>query len=283
MRDMARRNVVGNLGGELDAGRIATGTDPGWFGPESVAWKIHKDACLLVGGISALLTQTLHPLAMAGVAEHSSYENDPWGRLHRTSMFLAEVVYGDSSTAESSVRRVAAIHERVRGTAPDGREYRAGDPELLRYVHATEVLGFLRSYQRYGGSGLTREESDRYVAEMAVIATKLGADRVPTTVLELAECLAAYRPALSLGEQGASAVKFLKNPPGGFFVKLGYRAIFDGACALIDETESLMLGVSRERRRGSLLRSGEVSAGVLRGVLGESPVVGAAMARVGMA
>ena len=282
VRGAARQYVVSSLGGEMDAGRIRNGEGPGWFGPQSAAWKIHQDPCLLIGGIAALFCQVLHPLAMAGVAEHSSYETDPFGRLHRTSMFLAEVVYGDSAAAERNVETVRRIHERVRGLAPDGRPYSASDPDLLRYVHITEVAGFLRSYQRYGKQKLEAGEADAYVREMSVVAEKLGAVDVPKTVAGLEECLVRYRPYLALGEQGLRAIKFLRNPPGGVATKLGYRIVLDGAAALIDEPEASMLGLGRERRRGGVLTSGTVAAGLLREILGESPVVSAAKQRVGL-
>jgi uncharacterized protein (DUF2236 family) len=282
VRSALRGQVVASLGGELDAQKVAEGVDQGWFGPQSVAWKIHQDACLLIGGVSALFTQTLHPLAMAGVADHSSYTNDPWGRLHRTSMFLAEVVYGDSVTAERNVVKVTKIHEKVVGTTPDGRSYRASDPRLLTYVHATEVAGFLRSYQRYGAQTLSDDEADEYVREMSVVARKLGAEEVPQDVAQLEAYLRGVRAELALGEQGARAVSFLKNPPGGVLVQVGYKLIRDGACALIEEPEALMLGVERERRRGEVLNSGKLAATILREILGESPVVTAAKKREGV-
>ena len=110
---------------------------------------------MFVGGIRALLVQSLHPLAMAGVAAHSGYKGDPWGRLQRTSTFLATTTFGTVEHAEELIERVRAIHERVRGTAPDGRPYAASDPHLLRWVHITEVDSFLAAYQRFGAEPLT--------------------------------------------------------------------------------------------------------------------------------
>lgn len=281
-RRALRGMVVSQLGGELDAAHIAAATDDGWFGPQSVAWKIHSDACLLIGGIEALLRQTLHPLAMAGVADHSNYETDPWDRLHRTSSFLADVVYGGSVEAHQCIERVLRIHSRIAGTAPDGRMYRADDPELLRYVHATEVDGFLRSYQRYGGGRISDREADQYVAEMARVATALGATDVPESVDDLRGYLEAVRPALQYGDQAQRAVQFLRRPIGGSVqLTVGYRVILDGACALLPEHEASMLNMSQERRRGALLRSGVAASCALRWVLGESPVVVAARERAG--
>ncbi len=144
--------------------------DAGWFGPESVAWRMHADLATIIGGLRALLYQTLHPLAMAGVADHSDYRHDPWGRLHRTSRFIAATTYGTSSEAAAAVARVQQVHERVHGIAPDGRPYRPHDPPLLAWVHATEVDSFLAAYHRYGAAPLGAADADRYVGEMAVVA-----------------------------------------------------------------------------------------------------------------
>jgi len=164
--------------------------DPGLFGPDAVVWRVHADRCGLIGGLRALMLQTLHPLAMAGVAQHSDYRHDPWGRLQRTASFIAVTTYGCTSAAERLIGRVRAIHDRVEGVAADGRPYRANDPHLLAWVHATEVDSFLRAYQRYGASTLTDAEADRYVAEMGEIATRL-ADLVLT---DMATDLAPLRP-----------------------------------------------------------------------------------------
>jgi hypothetical protein len=147
-----------------------------WFTPEDVIWRVHADASMFVGGIRALLVQSLHPLAMAGVAAHSGYKGDPWGRLQRTSTFLATTTFGTVEHAEAIIARVRAVHERVRGTAPDGRPYAASDPHLLRWVHITEVDSFLVAYQRFGAGPLTADEADRYVAQASVVATRLRSD-----------------------------------------------------------------------------------------------------------
>ncbi len=169
------------LSGAPSGPEVALSGDAGWFGPDSVAWRVHADLGTLIGGLRALLYQTLHPLAMAGVAEHSDYRDDPWGRLHRTAEFVAATTYGTSAEAGAAVARVQRVHEHVRGTAPDGRSYAADDPALLAWVHATEVDSLLAAYRRYG-AGLTDAEADQYVAEMAMVAIAFGADPVPTSV-----------------------------------------------------------------------------------------------------
>ncbi|OSP42395.1 hypothetical protein B7767_15795, partial [Streptomyces sp. 13-12-16] len=154
--------------------RIHGTPGPRWFGPDRPVRRVHGDASMFIGGLSALLLQSLHPLAMAAVAGHSGFRGDPWGRLQRTSTFLAVTTYGTADSAQRAVDRVRAVHETVRGTTADGEEYRASDPRLLCWVHIAEVDMFLRAHQRYGARPLDEEGCDAYVADMARIATALG-------------------------------------------------------------------------------------------------------------
>ena len=121
-----------------------------WFAEDRPIRRVHGDSAMFVGGLRALLLQSLHPLAMAAVAGHSGYRGDPWGRLQRTSYFLAVTTFGRASDAQQAIARVRAIHERVTGTAPDGRPYAASDPHLLTWVHIAEADSFLSAYSRFG-------------------------------------------------------------------------------------------------------------------------------------
>src|SRR5947208_3124314 len=112
----ARRRVINAAGGER------------WFGEARPIRRVHGDSSMFIGGIRALLLQSLHPLAMAAVAGHSGYRGDPWGRLQRTSYFLAVTTFGRTDDARAAIARVRAVHEHVTGTAPDGRPYAASDP-----------------------------------------------------------------------------------------------------------------------------------------------------------
>jgi uncharacterized protein (DUF2236 family) len=212
---------------DVDDGR----GDPGLFGPDSVTWRVHADISLLIGGLRALLLQTMHPLAMAGVADHSDYRHDPLGRLHRTAAFVAMTTYGSTTTAESAIEAVARIHERVVGTAPDGRAYSARDAELVTWVHATEVDSFLRIHRRYGRSPLEAAEADRYVGEMAEVARRLGGGDVPTNVAELRERLIGFRPDLHVGRQARDAVRFLVVPPLPLPARAPYAIVAAAASA----------------------------------------------------
>lgn len=229
--DRLRRALSGDEG--LRADELASAEDTGLFGPASVAWRVHGDSSMLIGGLRALLLQTLHPLAMAGVSDHSDYRQDPWGRLHRTGRFIGGTTFGSTATAERMIAQVRAIHDRVVGTAPDGRPYEANDPHLLLWVHATEVDSFLRAHLRYGEGRLTDAECDRYVAEMAVIAERLGSQGAPRSVAELDACLASFRDECRFGPQAREAVRFLLLPPVPLPLRGTYGIISAAAIGLL--------------------------------------------------
>ncbi len=168
---------------------------------------------MFVGGISALLLQSLHPLAMAAVAQHSDYRGDPWGRLQRTSYFLAVTTFGQAADSEEAIARVTAVHRHVTGTAPDGRPYAASDPHLLTWVHIAEADSFLRAHTRFGARPLDQAGRDGYVADMARIGIKLGVPDPPRTEAELAERIGQYRAELTATEQAREAARFLLVSP----------------------------------------------------------------------
>jgi uncharacterized protein (DUF2236 family) len=188
-------------------------SDTGLFGPKSATWIVHADAAMLIGGIRALLLQTLHPLAMAGIAEHSDYRKDPIGRLHRTAGFVGTTTFGTTAEAKAALRMVKRVHTRVVGTAPDGRPYAANDPHLLGWVHHTLVESFLVAHQRFGSSALSSIDADRYVDEQAVLAKLLGSEPVAHSVSGLAEKFAGIRSELRATRDARNAVRFLLFPP----------------------------------------------------------------------
>ena len=152
----------------------------GLLGSGSVAWRVHADVTsMMVGGISGLLLQMLHPAVLSGVWDHSNFRTDMHGRLRRTARFIALTTFGGREEAEATIARIRRIHDRVSGTLPDGTPYHANDPSLLAWVHVTETTSFLASWLRYGEPRMSAADQDRYFAEMAVIATALGADPVP--------------------------------------------------------------------------------------------------------
>lgn len=231
--DAVFTQVAGPDGHETRA-RIHLTHGPRWFAPDTPIRRVHADAAMFVGGLRALLLQSLHPLAMAGVAGHSGYRGDPWGRLARTSTFLATTTFATVDDAQAMVDRVRAVHERVRGKAPDGRPYRASDPHLLTWVHVAEADSFLTAHQRYGERRLTPAEADEYVAQSARVARALGAQVVPETVADLVDCLESYRPELEAGPQALDAARFLLyEPPLARPARVPYRMLAAGAVALL--------------------------------------------------
>jgi len=207
--------------------------DPGLFGPDSATFEVHADASMIIGGLRALLLQTMHPLAMAGVADHSNFRSDPLGRLHRTGGFVGTTTFGTTEEAERAIRVVRKVHERVTGTAPDGRPYEATDPHLLQFVHCTEVDSFLRARERYGASPLSYGAADRYVEEMAVVAEKLGVLRAPRSRDELGAVLDSYRPEHHIGSQARDTVRFLAWPPLPLATRPAYGLAFAAAASML--------------------------------------------------
>ncbi len=211
------------------------GDDPGLFGPGSATWTVHSDAAILIGGIRALLLQTMHPLAMAGVADHSAYRTDPTGRLWRTSAYVGATTFGTTEQATQAVAIVRRVHESVVGTAADGRAYAANDPHLLGWVHHTLVDSFLRAHQRYGDTPLTPVDADRYVAEQARLAELIGAvDPEPArSVSELRAWMWGIRPELRAGAQARVATRFLLFPPLALATRPPFAVLASAAIGLL--------------------------------------------------
>ncbi|MEM9654562.1 MAG: oxygenase MpaB family protein [Actinomycetota bacterium] len=225
----------------LKPSEMASKDDHGLFGPASVAWRVHGDSAMLIGGLRALLLQTLHPLAMAGVADHSDYRHDPWGRLHRTGRFIGATTFGSTKVAERMIRVVRNVHGRVEGTAPDGRPYSANDPHLLAWVHITEVDSFLAAYDRYGAGKLTDAERDQYVAEMAEVGHRLGAVDLPTTKADLEKALDGFQEECTFDEQAKEGLQFLLRPPVPFATKGAYGLITAASIGLLPSWAATML------------------------------------------
>jgi uncharacterized protein (DUF2236 family) len=219
--------VAGDEGPERRE-RIWSSTGERRFGPDTAIVRVHADASMFVGGIRALLLQSLHPLAMAAVDQHSGFRGDPWGRLQRTSTFLAETTFATDEQADRSMAIVRAVHDRIEGVAPDGRPYRASDPHLIRWVHVAEIDSFLRAHDRYGAQPLDAAGRDAYVAQTAHVARGLGAVDVPETVDELAATIEAYRPELESTAAARRTARYIVvHPP----VPLVQRGPYSLLCA----------------------------------------------------
>jgi uncharacterized protein (DUF2236 family) len=233
LADQIRARVIGPQPDDKVAA-VMSAPGPRWFDDDSVIRRVHGDASMFVGGLRALLLQSLHPLAMAGVAQHSDYRADPWGRLQRTADFLAATTFGPIPVAERSIEIVKRVHTRVVGTASDGRPYSANDPHLLRWVHVCEVDSFLASYQRYGAEPLTSDDADAYVRDAALVARKLGVNDPPRTVRELRAEFREFRPELAGTTEAREAARFLLlEPPLPLAARAPYAMLTAAAVALL--------------------------------------------------
>lgn len=245
-----------------------------WFNPQDPIWRVHADAAMFPGGVAALLLQMLHPLAMAGVAGHSGYRGDPWGRLQRTSHYLASTTFGTVDHALTIIEHVRDIHARVRGKDAYGRAYRADDPHLLMWIHISEVASFLRAYQRYAETPLSPAEADDYVRQAGISAAHLGVIDPPTSVAELEALLADYRPELEATPEARDAAQFLLvEPPLPVAARPGYWAIAAGGVALLDRwaRRELRLPQSGLLARGVLSPLGQVSTRTVRWAMAGVP------------
>lgn len=222
--------------------------DPGLFGPDSVAWRVHADLAVALGGVAALMLQTLHPLALAAVLEHSDYRKAPLDRLSRTASFVRGTVYGSTPVAESMIETVRTVHLHVVGTAPDGRSYAATDPDLLRWVHVAEVFCFMAAHRRYHPHPVRGRDIDLYYDEMAVVAEKLGATEVPQSRLEVNEYFLRVRPQLARTEQVIRTMHFLTHPrTGNPALDAVLRLVNPAAMGLLPEWSRELLGLRLNR------------------------------------
>jgi len=189
--------------------------DDGLFGPDSVTWRVHADPVLWIGGLRSLLLQALHPVAMAGVAQHSAFRRDAWGRLLRTARYVGTVTYGTTADAAAAGAGVRRVHRDLAGIETgSGRHYTVEDTDLLRWVHCCLVDSFLSTYQRSGG-GLDETQCDQYVAEQSRLAPLVGlaAHDVPTSVTGLADYFSDVRPELRASPDAFVAARLVVWPP----------------------------------------------------------------------
>jgi len=286
--------------------------DPGLTGPDSPSWRVIGEPAAIAGGIRGLLVQVSHPLAMAGVHDHSAFREDPLGRLQRTSAWVTTTTFGSVDEALAVTRRVRGVHPRVVGVAPDGRPYRADDPRLLTWVSIALTASFLDAHQRFAPDPLTPGEADRFVAEQSRIAALLdprvdlaplradddaraafrtgGMDadlplltdgHLPATVADLDAVLASFEPDLGVNHQGREAIDFLRRPPIPLAARGGYRVLLAGAIGSLTPVLRAALELDRSARtaRLAVARAGAALA-LMRVTTGTSPSMRAAHARV---
>lgn len=263
------RKLVGAGDGSIEKRRY----DAGLFGPDSACWKVHGDfTSMMVGGVTALLLQMLHPGALAGVWDHSNFRHDMPGRLKRTARFIAGTTYGSTEEALGLLAHVRAIHDRVSGVLPDGTPYSANDPDLLTWIHVAEVSSFLKAYLRYRDPDFPAADQDRYYKEVAEIAVRLGATNVPRSRAEVEAYLQGVRPALRYDHRTREVAKALLSQPAPSPAAAPFtRLMFDAAQDLLPDWAQRMHGFRLPLARRPAARLGVKSLGrLLRWALQDS-------------
>ena len=251
--------------------------DPGLFGPESITWKIMGDVSSFIGGIRALLIQAAHPEVAAGVANHSTYRDDPFGRLSRTASYVTATAFGAMPEVEKSIKMVSSAHRPVSGTSSRGEKYSAGNPEMAAWVHNALIDSFLVSYQNFGPFVLEEEEADSYVYEQTNLGNLMKASPLPENAASLS-CWLSENPKVGSSKEGAEAVSFLKKPPLPFFTLIAYKILFNAAVVTMPIELREAIGVNPKKGAKT---AGNFLTKVLRYALGSSPAWAAALDRSG--
>lgn len=225
-------------------GDVAAGEDGGLFEPTDAPWRVHADLTTLIGGIRALLVQALHPGSLAGVEEHSRYEQDPLGRLAGTTRWLTIMTFGSREAIEREARRVNAMHSRVVGEYSDAsgaaRQYAAADPRLLLWVHIAFTDSFLAAFEQYSGKVV---DADEYVRLWAAAVEPLGLPDAPTSRAELDAAIASFDSELSCTDSTKRVVGFIRKPPLSRTARAAYWFLFQGALATIPAHKRRLLGM----------------------------------------
>lgn len=235
--------------------------DPGLFGPTSATWRMHADFCgMLSGGLCALYLQTLHPRALAGVWDHSNFRDDLVGRLRRTTMFVGGTTYAPTDAAQSLIERVRTIHGSVRGVDEAGAPYAADDPDLLTWVHVSEMSSFLAGFRAYGPMAVPDWAADAYFDETRRVAEALGARNVPDSIAAMDAYMERVRPTLVFSERSRIVLDVLSQlelpvPMAGLSRDLFLHA---GAALLPPWASALLQRTDRDQRKARL------AAGTLR-------------------
>jgi uncharacterized protein (DUF2236 family) len=246
--------------------------DPGLFGPYSATWRIHADfPAMMSGGLCALMLQTLHPRALAGVWDHSDFRHDLLGRLRRTTIFVGGTSFAPTVAAHGLIERVRRIHDKVAGVTADGTSYSAGDPDLLTWVHCTEAWSFLHGYVRYR-KPVPADMQDRYYDETARVAEALGAGGVPRSRQDVEDYFGGVLPQLRFDARSATVLEVLDKASLPVLLGSAIRPVFLGAGAvLLPDWACTLLRRSRLRRARDAVAACSLLlvAPVIRGALRE--------------
>lgn len=208
---------------------VEAGSDRGLFTPTDAPWVVHADIATTIGGIRALLVQALHPGSLAGVMQHSRYEEDILGRLHGTIRWLTITTFGSRSAIAQESARVRGMHDRVRGkyeTSDGGvRSYNANDTDLLLWVHLAFTESFLATHLRYGKHPIPGGP-DAYVAQWSRAVEPLGLSTTPQTARELHKAMAGYEYILRVDDRTKRVLEFIKHAPLPVAARPAYRLLF---------------------------------------------------------
>jgi uncharacterized protein (DUF2236 family) len=242
--------------------------DWGYFGPDSISWRVHSNPVLLVGGLRALIIQSLNPLAMAGIDQHSDYLARPLSRLRRTAEYVAAVIYGDTASAHRAAEMVQRLHSRVHGTDPvTGSPYSAADTETKLWVHCVEVHSFLAAYRAYGAR-MDHAAQDAYLAEQVSAAKLMGipADLVPSSRAAYRDFFEFMRPRLCVSEASQDAIRLVVDPPRTRELlphQVSLRMMASAAVAITPRYMRRMAGIERSRAVYAGTTAGTRIAGVV--------------------
>lgn len=267
----AIRNQVHAVMHRGPSGRSQTPVEgDGLFGAASAVRAVHGDfPAMMIGGVSSLFLQMLHPAALAGIWDHSRFRDDMHGRLRRTAGFIGVTTHGSTEAADAAIARVRQIHDRVTGMLPDGTPYAANDPALLTWVHVTETSSFLAAYLRYRDPIFSTARQDAYHAEMAMLARRLGAPDVPSSRRQAAAYLQDMRATLRCDERTSDVARTICDHPAGSTTAAPLqRVMIHAGMELLPDWARTMHGFALSPRRRLAIRTGGVGAGhVLRWAL----------------
>jgi uncharacterized protein (DUF2236 family) len=241
------RQVRATFNDQAKGEKPVPASDEALFPRGSVIRRVHGDVTsMMVGGIAALLTQMLHPKALAGVWDHSDVDADMLGRLRRTARFIAVTTFGHRDKAEGAIARVKAIHEQVSGRLPDGTAYRATDPRLLAWVHVAGAVNFLDGWRRYAEPRMSSADHDRYFAESGEIARLLDADPIPRTRAEAERLIADFRPELRADDRTRAFRDLVLKAPARSAVETPVQLLLTNAAVdLMPDFARRLHGLSR--------------------------------------
>jgi len=266
-----RRLLVGKVRGvfhDSAAGQApVVASDQALYPPGAVIRRVHGDVTsMMIGGVSALLLQMLHPAALAGIWDHSRFRDDMLGRLRRTARFIAVTTYAERAEAEAEILRVRRVHEHVRGTLPDGTAYAAGDPWLLAWVHVCEATSFLDAWMAYGEPFMPLAEQDRYFAEAALVARALGADPVPESRAEARALMTRFRSELAVTPRTREVARIvLRQPAPSLGLMPAQAMMMQAAVTLLPGWARRMHGFSMPALARPLVRASAFAlAGTMR-------------------